>query len=193
MCRATIGVLFGEASGAGRGLRKADGVSAERGGRGFRRPPPPPPPPGPGSARNTRRGSVISTGAVSGVPEVSHSMVTTNKPCTRKDASVGNRPVRTANVVRSSVAKMLLSLAVVRERITRRASIPARAASLASKSPLPGRARIALETTTASTASRGTPAARAISSTVKTSVRTDIGSKASQANLLPRGDANIRA
>ena len=76
-----IGVLFGEASGAGRGLRKADAVSAARGGRGFRRPPPPPPPPGPGRARNTRRGSVRSTGAVSGAPEVSHRMVTTNAPC----------------------------------------------------------------------------------------------------------------
>ena len=186
--------MFGEASGAGRGLGKADGVSAARGGRGFRRPPPPPPPPGPGSARNTRRGLVFSTGAVSGAPEVSHSMETTNRPCTREDASVGKRPARTASGVRSTVAKILLvSLAVARERITRRASIPARTASLASKSVLPGRARTALESTTASTASRGTPAARAISSTVKTSARTDIGRKASQAILLPRGVAHIRA
>ncbi len=185
-CRARIGALFGEASAADRGLRKADGVSAARGGRGFCRPPPPPPPPGPGRARNTRRGSVRSTVAVSGAPEVSHRMLTTNVPCARVEASVGRSRRRATNGVPAPVPNMAggSRVSVVRWRTTCRASIPARTASPASKNAVPGRVLTAPETTTDWIASLGTPAARAISSAVNTSARADIERSADQGKSL---------
>jgi hypothetical protein len=146
--------------------------------------------------RTTSRGAGSRAGALSGAPEVSHSIVTMKAPWTSEDANEG-RPLRRASdsarlvVVKMSASGSLTSPTAAATR--RRASIPARIASRGSKKAVPERGRTDPASITASTASRVTPAARAISSTVKTSERTDISVVQIKANPLPHVSAQIPA
>ena len=196
--RALSGDLTGDASTAGRGVRSRAGASAFRGGSGLRRPPPPPPPPGPGVMRNTSRGGAGSrAGALSGAPEVSHSIVTMNTPWTSDDANEGMPLRRTPDALRFAVVKMSASgsgtVADARRNHTSRFDSGAnRLVRLEERSTLGGVGPIRPRSPRRRRRA-GTPAARAISSTVNTSERTDIGVALLKANLLPRLAVQIPA
>jgi hypothetical protein len=195
-CRAFSGDFTGDASTAGRGVRSRAGASAFRGGNGFRKPPPPPPPPGPGVMRNTSRGTGSRAGALSGAPEVSHNIVTMNAPWTSEDANEEGpcgEPLTRSRfvVVKISASGSLDGADAGRHQASRLDSGAncARAARrkqcLGGVGPIrrqsPRRQRLA-----------GTPAARAISSTVNTSERTDIGVVQTKANPLPHHPRRFR-
>lgn len=184
---ATAATSVRDGRGCGSGV--ADSVGVGRG-LAIRRtsargalPPPPPPPPGPGPVRNTRRaGGGTDVEAVSAVPDSDHTAAQRHMAWTAEEAKA-DRPRRPSGCRGGFRANSMAHL---------RAWRPARTASAALKSPDPLSERNSPEPIRPCTAAQGTPAARAISSTVNVSENGGIGVAAIKANPLPQARLGFR-